>query len=152
MTADDDREVTTAAGIGCPDCGTILNAAAANCAGPWHADNQPKQPPTLTDEDATILAILVALCTLAGEAPVTVQDWADQEEDDRVKVRAAFAPVLAAAGARGYRTAIDALQDGERIAKWLGLKATGERSQRGAISYLRPAAEYLEAVEVSNVD
>ncbi len=25
--------------IGCPDCGTILNAKAAGCAGLWHADN-----------------------------------------------------------------------------------------------------------------
>lgn len=48
---------------------------------------------------------------------------------------------------RGYGRALAALQDGERIAKWLGLKATGERSQRGAISYLRPAVEYLEAIE-----
>lgn len=27
--------------IGCPKCGTILNAAAADCPGPWHAANQP---------------------------------------------------------------------------------------------------------------
>lgn len=27
--------------IGCPSCGTILNATAAGCADPWHSDNQP---------------------------------------------------------------------------------------------------------------
>lgn len=49
----------------------------------------------------------------------------------------------------GYRGAIEALQDGKQIAGWLGLKATGERSQRGAINYLKPAAEYLEAIEAT---
>jgi hypothetical protein len=57
--------------------------------------------------------------------------------------------LIVAAEVRGYRKAIDALQDGERIAKWLGLKATGEENQRGAISYLRPAAAYLEAITLT---
>jgi hypothetical protein len=97
--------------------------------------------------DETIVELLAALGVLAGDEPVTIEDWLGSDESDRSKVRAAIGPILAAAEARGYRKAIERLRDGERIAKWLGLAATGEKSQRGAISYLRPAAEYLEAAE-----
>lgn len=34
--------------IGCPECGTILNAVAANCSGTWHAGNQPDDPTPTT--------------------------------------------------------------------------------------------------------
>ena len=36
--------------VGCLKCGTILNAEAAACDGPWHADNRPaSEPPSLLD-------------------------------------------------------------------------------------------------------
>lgn len=31
-----------AQGYGCPKCGSILNAKAADCDGQWHSDNQPE--------------------------------------------------------------------------------------------------------------
>ena len=34
-------DADTLRGIGCPACGTILNAKVADCEHPWHADNRP---------------------------------------------------------------------------------------------------------------
>ena len=35
--------------VGCPDCGTILNAETAKCAGAWHADNRGCDHRSLSD-------------------------------------------------------------------------------------------------------
>lgn len=50
---------------GCPSCGTILNAKAANCAHPWHADNrspadEPVSVPPPVDVVSSVIATIKA--------------------------------------------------------------------------------------------
>ena len=47
--------------------------------------------------------------------------------------------------ANGWQACRDALDDGPRIAKWIGL-ADGPASLQGAVAYLLPAAVYLDAI------
>jgi len=65
--------------VGCPDCGTILNAEAANCGSTWHEANRPAAVPSTSDEDVyqrTVKRITSAALVVANSEMA----WEDFEE------------------------------------------------------------------------
>lgn len=65
--------------VGCPKCGTILNAKAAGCTDPWHADNRPAQvsepvPAEIYNTDAYFDAYRELRAEAAARLTAAVED------------------------------------------------------------------------------